>query len=220
MCGKPLDPCKSSKNVLLIVVVVAVVVAAAVVVSIVAAVLYSRRSNKTQPPSRIEPKNGCVPPYIDTSAETNPSPPSAQNRRVDAKLCFVRSDRTERFALHDLLRASAEVLGSGNFGSSYKAVLDSVPAVVVKKFRQMNGVRKDEFCQHMRKIGGLSHRNLLPMLAFYYRKEEKLLISDFVSNGSLASHLHSKCRSTLTLLDRKTRMGSTNTKKPGPKNLA
>ncbi|KAK2659256.1 hypothetical protein Ddye_005789 [Dipteronia dyeriana] len=42
----------------------------------------------------------------------------------------------------------------------------------------------------MRKLGSLSHPNLLPLVAFYYRKEEKLLVSDFVPNGSLASHLH------------------------------
>ena len=40
----------------------------------------------------------------------------------NAKLHFVRNDR-ERFELQDLLRSSAEVLGSGSFGSSYKAIL-------------------------------------------------------------------------------------------------
>ncbi|KAG5538160.1 hypothetical protein RHGRI_025287 [Rhododendron griersonianum] len=105
------------------------------------------------------------------------------------KLSFVRDDR-ERFDLQDLLRASAEVLGSGNFGSSYKAVLLDGQAVVVKRFKLMNNVGREEFHEHMRRLGRLRHPNLLPLVAYYYRKEEKLLVFDFVHNGSLASHLH------------------------------
>lgn len=99
-----------------------------------------------------------------------------------------------RFDLQDLLRSSAEVLGGGTFGSTYKALVlnGSVDshALVVKRFRQMNSVGKREFFEHMRRLGSLSHPNLLALVAFYYRKEEKLLVSEFVANGSLAGHLH------------------------------
>ncbi|MCD9642785.1 hypothetical protein HAX54_029797 [Datura stramonium] len=44
----------------------------------------------------------------------------------------------------------------------------------------------------MRRLEKLSHPNVLPLVAFYYRREEKLLVTDFVDNGSLASHLHGK----------------------------
>ncbi|KAG0500325.1 hypothetical protein HPP92_000397 [Vanilla planifolia] len=105
------------------------------------------------------------------------------------RLAFVQEGRG-RFELHDLLRASAEVLGSGNFGSSFKAVLSSGPTVVVKRFKEMNSVGREDFCEHMRRLGRLSHPNLLPLLAYYYRKEEKLLITEFIANGSLAHMLH------------------------------
>ncbi|XAR74061.1 Non-specific serine/threonine protein kinase [Bertholletia excelsa] len=107
----------------------------------------------------------------------------------NGKLSFVRDDR-QRFDLQDLLRASAEVLGSGHFGSSYKAVFMDGQAVVVKRFKQMNNGGREEFHEHMRRLGRLSHSNLLPLVAYYYRKEEKLLVYDYVQNGSLASHLH------------------------------
>lgn len=107
------------------------------------------------------------------------------------RLSFVRTDR-ERFDLPDLLRASAEILGSGCFGSSYKANLTCGSVMVVKRFRQMNNVEREEFQEHMRRLGRLRHSNLLPLVAYYYRKEEKLLISDFVQNGCLAVHLHGK----------------------------
>jgi hypothetical protein len=101
----------------------------------------------------------------------------------------VRDDR-EKFDLPDLLKASAEILGSGCFGSSYKAALNSGTMMVVKRFKQMNNVGKEEFQEHMRRLGRLKHSNLLPLVAYYYRKEEKLLITDFVEKGSLAVHLH------------------------------
>lgn len=104
------------------------------------------------------------------------------------ELHFLRKDR-EKFEVQELLRAPAEVLGSGSFGSSYKAGLLS-GSMVVKRFRDMNRVGKDDFYDHMSRLGRLSHPNLLPLVAFYYMKEEKLLVHDFVLNGSLASHLH------------------------------
>ncbi|XP_019198460.1 PREDICTED: pollen receptor-like kinase 1 [Ipomoea nil] len=107
------------------------------------------------------------------------------------KLAFMRADRTH-FDLQDLLRASAEVLGTGSLGSSYKAVLMDGQSVVVKRFKHMNLVEREDFHEHMRRIARLEHPNLLPLIAYYYRKEEKLMISDFMSSGSLAAHLHGK----------------------------
>ncbi|GFP99102.1 probable LRR receptor-like serine/threonine-protein kinase rlk [Phtheirospermum japonicum] len=106
-----------------------------------------------------------------------------------SKLSFVRDDR-QKFDLQDLMRASAEVLGSGNFGASYKAVLVDGEALVVKRFKQMNNVAKEDFHEHMRRLARLKHPNLLPLVAYLYRKEEKLLVFDYVHNGSLSAHLH------------------------------
>ena len=109
---------------------------------------------------------------------------------TEGKLTFLRDDR-HRFDLHDLLRASAEILGSGTFGASYKATIQC-DSMVVKRYKQMNSLGREEFHEHMRRLGRLVHPNLLPLVAYYYRKEEKLLVYDFVDNGSLAFHLHGK----------------------------
>jgi len=115
---------------------------------------------------------------------------SSHSRRGDTmRLSFLRDDR-ERFDLQELLKASAEILGSGCFSSSYKAALINGPTIVVKRFKQMNNVGKEEFQEHMRKLGSLNHPNLLPPVAYYYRKEEKLVVTDYVHNGSLAVRLH------------------------------
>ena len=105
------------------------------------------------------------------------------------KLTFL-SHHQPKFDLQDLLKASAEILGSAGFGSSYKAVVLDGQAVVVKRYKHMNNVPRDEFHEHMRRLGNLNHPNLLPLLAYYYRKDEKFLLTSFVDNGCLASHLH------------------------------
>ncbi|XP_008798178.1 pollen receptor-like kinase 1 [Phoenix dactylifera] len=105
------------------------------------------------------------------------------------RLVFVKEGR-ERFELQDLLRSSAEVLGTGNFGCTYRASLLNGPSVVVKRSRDMNRTGREDFEEHMRRLGRLSHPNLLPLVAYYYRKEEKLLLHDYVPNRSLALMLH------------------------------
>ncbi|XP_019174371.1 PREDICTED: pollen receptor-like kinase 1 [Ipomoea nil] len=130
------------------------------------------------------------------------SAPPAETRRAEqsVKLSFLIEDR-EKFGLPDLLKASAEILGNGIFGATYKAALSTGPVMVVKRFKHMNIVGKEDFHEHMRRLGRLSNQNLLPVVAFYYRKEEKLLVSDFVDNCSLAFHLHGKNRSGSSSLD-------------------
>lgn len=54
----------------------------------------------------------------------------------------------------------------------------------------MNKMSKDSFDSEMRRLGGLSHRNVLTLLAYHYRKDEKLLVSEHVSKGSLLYLLH------------------------------
>ncbi|KAK4483699.1 hypothetical protein RD792_010901 [Penstemon davidsonii] len=94
------------------------------------------------------------------------------------------------FGLQDLMKAAAEVLGSGSLGSAYKAIMSNGVSVVVKRFRDMNKLNKDAFDTEVRRLGRIRHRNILPPLAYHYRKEEKLLVSEFVPKGSLMFLLH------------------------------
>jgi len=182
--------------VLLIVIIAAVV--GLLLGAIVAAFLFLRRQSQRQPLASIEAPPPPIPSNLKKKTgfkEENQSPSSSPDHSVGSKkgeppkLSFVRDDR-EKFDLPDLLKASAEILGSGCFGSSYKAALNSGTMMVVKRFKQMNNVGREEFQEHMRRLGRLKHSNLLPLVAYYYRKEEKLLITDFVEKGSLAVHLH------------------------------
>lgn len=92
--------------------------------------------------------------------------------------------------MDDLLRASAEVIGKGKLGTTYKAMLECGPVVAVKRLRDMNDVSSKEFIQQMKLLGKLRHQNLVEIISYYYSKDEKLIIYEHVSHGSLFQLLH------------------------------
>ncbi|EEF33698.1 probable inactive receptor kinase At5g58300 [Ricinus communis] len=94
------------------------------------------------------------------------------------------------FDLEDLLRASAEVLGKGSYGTTYKAILEEGTIVVVKRLKDVVAGKK-EFEQQMEAVGRVAqHPNVVPLRAYYYSKDEKLLVYDYVSAGSFFTLLH------------------------------
>ncbi|KAH9303169.1 hypothetical protein KI387_014752, partial [Taxus chinensis] len=131
---------------------------------------------------------------------SNQTPTSAEK----CKLVFFEDRRP--FELEHLLRASAEMLGKGNFGSAYKAVIEDGSVVAVKRLKDVHGVGRKEFEQQMEVMGKLRHQNVVNLRAYYYAKEEKLLVYDYMPNGSLYALLHGSRGPGRTALDWITRM--------------
>lgn len=191
LCGTPLDSCSIRKaSIVLMILAVVAIVLIVVIIGLLLLILHRGSLSGKAGEAAVADSQGASEAAHSAPVERGTAEASSK-RSEHGKLTFVRDDR-ERFDLTDLLRASAEVLGSGNFGSSYKAVLLSGEAMVAKRYKQMNNVGREEFQEHMRRLGRLAHPNLLPLVAYYYRREEKLLVSEYVENGSLASHLHGK----------------------------
>ncbi|KAI3689831.1 hypothetical protein L2E82_47801 [Cichorium intybus] len=122
----------------------------------------------------------------------NMSPEKAISRTQDAnnRLVFFEGCNYA-FDLEDLLRASAEVLGKGTFGMSYKAILEDGTSVVVKRLKELS-VGKREFEQQMGIVGSIKHENVIELRAYYYSKDEKLTVCEYYSEGSIAAMLHGK----------------------------
>ncbi|GAV89116.1 Pkinase domain-containing protein/LRRNT_2 domain-containing protein/LRR_8 domain-containing protein [Cephalotus follicularis] len=110
------------------------------------------------------------------------------------------------FDLEDLLRASAEVLGKGSYGTTYKAILEEGRTVVVKRLKEVV-VGKREFEQQMERVGRVGqHPNVVPHRAYYYSKDEKLLVYDYITAGSFSSVLHGNRERGRTPLDWESRV--------------
>ncbi|XP_024453211.2 probable inactive receptor kinase At2g26730 [Populus trichocarpa] len=105
------------------------------------------------------------------------------------RLIFIEEE-AKSFTLNDLLKASAEDLGKGNFGDCYKAVMDGKEAVVVKRIRDLKPLSSKEFTRQLHIIAHQKHPNLLPLLAYYNSKDEKLLVYKYAEKGNLFNRIH------------------------------
>ncbi|CAN4098321.1 unnamed protein product [Withania somnifera] len=105
------------------------------------------------------------------------------------KKLVLFGDYYKAFDLEDLLRASAEVLGKGTFGTAYKAVLEIGTIVTVKRLRDV-GISERESKEKIETVGAMNHENLVPLRAYYFSREEKLLVFDYMPMGSLSALLH------------------------------
>ncbi|KAL5205980.1 hypothetical protein ABZP36_034189 [Zizania latifolia] len=106
------------------------------------------------------------------------------------KLVFVGGAPDAPYDLESLLHASAEVLGKGWLGTTYRATLEGGAAVMAVKRLREAPIPEREFRDKVAAIAALRHENLAPLRAYFYSREEKLLVFDFVGAGALSSLLH------------------------------
>lgn len=123
---------------------------------------------------------------------------------VNSRLVFFEG-RDLAFDLEDLLRASAEVLGKGMFGTTYKAALEDATTVVVKRVKELT-IGRREFEQQMEVVGNIRHENVAALRAYYYSKDEKLMVYDYFNQGSVSGLLHANRGEDRTPLDWETRL--------------
>ena len=103
-----------------------------------------------------------------------------------------------KLTLADLLLATdnfskTNIIGDGGFGTVYKANLPDGRFVAIKKLgygSTQQGNR--EFLAEMETLGKLRHRNLVHLLGYCSFGEEKLLVYEYMENGSLDLWLRNK----------------------------
>lgn len=109
---------------------------------------------------------------------------------VEERKDLIFFDDKLKFQMGELLKASAEALGHGIIGNSYKAMLHNGPTIVVKRLRDLKPLTKEEFGKTVQLIADSKHPNLLPLLAYYHSRDEKLMLYRYAQNGNLFSRLH------------------------------
>ncbi|KAJ9537892.1 hypothetical protein OSB04_030625 [Centaurea solstitialis] len=120
---------------------------------------------------------------------------NASNLAIDKSTkeqkCLVMVDGETELEIETLLKASAYVLGTSGSSIVYKAVLGGGSggggvAYAVRRIGESGVERMKEFENTIRVMAKLKHPNLLRVRGFYWGEDEKLVIYDYVSNGSLA----------------------------------
>ncbi|CAL5394386.1 unnamed protein product [Camellia sinensis] len=109
------------------------------------------------------------------------------------------------FRYKDLQKATknfSEKIGGGGFGSVFKGTLPDSTVIAVKKLESINQGEK-QFRVEVCTLGTIQHVNLVRLRGFCSEGKSKLLVYDYMQNGSLHSHLFQENESKV--LDWKTR---------------
>ncbi|KAJ4851353.1 LRR receptor-like serine/threonine-protein kinase ghr1 [Turnera subulata] len=112
--------------------------------------------------------------------------------RLVGELYFL--DDTITMTPEELSRAPAEVLGRSSHGTSYRATLDNGVFMTVKWLREGVAKQRKEFAKEAKKFANIRHPNVVGLRGYYWgpTQHEKLILSDYISPGSLASFLYDR----------------------------
>ncbi|VAH57532.1 brassinosteroid LRR receptor kinase BRL2-like [Triticum dicoccoides] len=86
--------------------------------------------------------------------------------------------------------SAASLIGSGGFGEVFKATLKDGSTVAIKKLIPLSHQGDREFMAEMETLGKIKHRNLVPLLGYCKIGEERLLVYEYMTHGSLEDMLH------------------------------
>ncbi|KAG8056338.1 hypothetical protein GUJ93_ZPchr0002g23499 [Zizania palustris] len=105
------------------------------------------------------------------------------------------ADEPRRYTYQDLLSATkgfdpSLVVGSGGFGTVYKAVCPHSGVTYAVKRSKQSRESYHEFTAELTIIADLKHPNLVQLQGWCAEKDELLLVYEFMSNGSLDMALH------------------------------
>lgn len=111
------------------------------------------------------------------------------------------------FTVEEVIKCLVEtnIIGKGCSGVVYRAELDNGEVIAVKKLWPSNpyhgeasagdgkgsGVR-DSFSAEVRTLGTIRHKNIVRFLGCCWNKHTRLLMYDYMPNGSLAGLLHDR----------------------------
>lgn len=115
---------------------------------------------------------------------------SSGSQNWTQKLVLV-SDYWPDFDVKDAALASVELLGTGTFGRSYLATMDDRQRFVVKRLPfKSEGVAELNFKRIVQIVADVRHENVIALRAYYSSSDEKLMLYDYFSSGSVYTLLH------------------------------
>ncbi|TYH12409.1 hypothetical protein ES288_A06G065300v1 [Gossypium darwinii] len=119
-------------------------------------------------------------------------PPSPSRFSMSPQLNRIRSVHLNMTQVARATRnfSSALKIGEGGFGTVYKAQLDSGQMVAIKRAKKEHFENlQTEFSSEVELLAKIDHRNLVKLLGYVDKGNERLIITEYVPNGTLREHL-------------------------------
>ena len=86
--------------------------------------------------------------------------------------------------------SKANFLAEGGFGSVHRGVLPDCQAIAVKQHKLASTQGDHEFCSEVEVLSCAQHRNVVMLIGFCVEDKRRLLVYEYICNGSLDSHLY------------------------------
>ncbi|MED6120283.1 hypothetical protein PIB30_019434 [Stylosanthes scabra] len=125
---------------------------------------------------------------------------------ASSKLGFTEECSLRSFSFDELVKATngfTEEVGRGSFGAVYRGTIgeNNRIRIAVKRMERIVDEGEREFRAEITAIARTHHRNLVKLVGFCIEGSRKLLVYEYVSNGSLANLLF-KTKKHLPLKER------------------
>ncbi|OMO98895.1 hypothetical protein CCACVL1_04005 [Corchorus capsularis] len=129
-------------------------------------------------------------------------------KRLSQLTSIGNTGRLEEFSLEELLQATEnfsedQKIGTGSFGSVYHGTLEDGREVAIKRaeitstssYATIYYTRRQEdkdnaFVNELEYLSRLHHKNLVRLLGFCEDFNERVLVYEYMDNGTLHDHLH------------------------------
>ncbi|GMH03747.1 hypothetical protein Nepgr_005586 [Nepenthes gracilis] len=86
--------------------------------------------------------------------------------------------------------SKANFLAEGGFGSVHRGVLPDGLAIAVKQHKSTSSQGDVEFCSEVEVLSCAQHRNVVMLIGYCIEEKRRLLVYEYICNGSLDIHLY------------------------------
>ncbi|GAB2293391.1 hypothetical protein Dimus_027590 [Dionaea muscipula] len=88
--------------------------------------------------------------------------------------------------------SKANFLAEGGFGSVHRGILPDGQAIAVKQHKLASTQGDVEFCSEVEVLSCAQHRNVVMLIGYCIEDRRRLLVYEYICNGSLDAHLYGR----------------------------
>ena len=137
--------------------------------------------------------HGDVRDAVSLSRNSPPGPPPLCSICQHKAPVFGKPPRWYSYAELELATggfSQANFLAEGGYGSVHRGVLPDGQVVAVKQHKLASSQGDHEFCSEVEVLSCAQHRNVVMLIGFCIEEKKRLLVYEYICNGSLDSHLY------------------------------